>query len=345
MTQMKPRIPALAGLVLVLAACQGQPSATPGDSGAATASPVTTAGATATSVTTFEPPDLEGLIVFTRAGGEYGDETVFVANADGTDERQVAPQTCCPRIAPDGSRILMAASAPGDAGVTVAITDLDGANRTVVPLPGDGLNLGPGAWSPDGTQILFEGWDDADPSRDGLYLGNPDGTGLVRVTDASGLHDLTGDFAPDGSQAVFLRHDPSGPNPGTLFVTPISGGELVQLTPDDFDVQCCFNYRWSPDGNTILFADTAGSLWTVAPDGSSLTELYSDPQGRYAITPAWSPDGTQIMFALDPSADPFAHPANGLYVMEADGSNVRPVLLTDDFKRQPEWIATPVTTE
>jgi hypothetical protein len=32
---------------------------------------------------------LTGHIVFTRAGGEYGDETVYVANADGTGQRRI----------------------------------------------------------------------------------------------------------------------------------------------------------------------------------------------------------------------------------------------------------------
>jgi Tol biopolymer transport system component len=35
------------------------------------------------------------------------------------------------------------------------------------------------------------------------------------------------------------------------------------------------------------------------------------------ITPTWSPDGSQIMFALDPIADDFQHPSNGIYVIDA----------------------------
>ncbi len=35
---------------------------------------------------------------------------------------------------------------------------------------------------------------------------------------------------------------------------------------------------------------------------------------------AWAADGSQIMFTLDSIADEFAHPSNGLYVINAPGA-------------------------
>ncbi|HKG44121.1 MAG TPA: hypothetical protein VKB10_07750 [Gaiellaceae bacterium] len=100
--------------------------------------------------------------------------------------------------------------------------------------------------------------------------------------------------------------------------------------------------RWSPDGTTILFAsargEPEGALWTVRPDGSNLKRLFKDAEGRFAISPAWSPSGDKIMFGLDPTADEFAHPANELYVINADGSDLAVVVDTADFKREPEWV-------
>jgi hypothetical protein len=34
---------------------------------------------------------LEGQILFTRAGGEFGDETVYTMDADANDERRITP--------------------------------------------------------------------------------------------------------------------------------------------------------------------------------------------------------------------------------------------------------------
>jgi hypothetical protein len=41
---------------------------------------------------------LTGHILFTRAGGSYGDEALFVARADGTGQRRISKLevTCCP---------------------------------------------------------------------------------------------------------------------------------------------------------------------------------------------------------------------------------------------------------
>jgi Tol biopolymer transport system component len=128
------------------------------------------------------------------------------------------------------------------------------------------------------------------------------------------------------------------PPPGSLWVLNFDGTRLRQLTPDATKVQCCFNYRWSPDGSKILFADPDGALWTISPNGSGLMKVFQDADGRYAVTPTWSPDASMILFALDPTPNPFAHPPNGLYVIRADGSGLTLVLGGDDFKREPVWV-------
>ena len=62
-----------------------------------------------------------------------------------------------------------------------------------------------------------------------------------------------------------------------------------------------------------------------------------DAEGRYPVQPTWSPDGSLIMFALDPVADKFTHPDNALYVINADGTALRLVIGSPDFKSMPEW--------
>jgi Tol biopolymer transport system component len=59
--------------------------------------------------TTSASPPLTGRILFTRAGGEFGDETVFMVNADGTNERRLTEpgDACCPRLSPDGSQLML----------------------------------------------------------------------------------------------------------------------------------------------------------------------------------------------------------------------------------------------
>src|SRR5205814_1462979 len=113
---------------------------------------------------------LAGHVIFTRAGGDYGDETVFVTKADGTDEQQIGElgDSCCPWATRDGSRVVFTTGAP-DGRASAVTENIDGSQRLVLPLPKGTLSLAAGPLSPDGTLVALEGFDNADHSLDGIY--------------------------------------------------------------------------------------------------------------------------------------------------------------------------------
>ena len=287
---------------------------------------------------------LQGRIIFSRAGGSYGDDVVFFANADGSGQRRLTRfgvSSCCARISRDGQWVLFSAPAAGER-VTTAVIQPSGSGYRLIPLPDKTLNLGPGAWSPDGKRIAFQVWDNSNHRRDGIYIGRAtDGADLKRVTTAKVGADIPGDFSPDGKRLVFFRERPDAQSVGSVWVVNLDGTHLKRLTPDTL-LAGWSGVRWSPDGTKILFAEAhnqpQGALWTVRPDGSHLTKLFQDENGRYPITPTWSPTGAQIMFALDPTSDDFSHPANGLYVINANGTGLRRVIGGRNFKREPDWV-------
>ena len=319
--------------VLLLSACV---SSTPGGSAIPSAS--------ASAAASQPGPGLPGRVVFVRSGGALGDATVvFTANADGSDERQLSgpgDEGCCALATRDGARVLFSTVAP-DGRVTTATVNFDGSERFVIPLPEGTLNLGPGPFSPDGTQIAFEGFVTGEhPQSVGIHISSADGTDLVQITHGG---DIPGDWSPDGTQVLFVRGDPNDLfAPLHLFVVNVDGSEERQLTPEEVSVPCCWGYRWSPDGSRILFADAEGVLWLVNPDGTDLTQLFIDEKvshvRRSAITPTWSPDGSQVMFALAPTPNAFDTSPNGLYVIDADGTGLTLAIGDNTFKREPTWV-------
>ncbi len=316
---------------------QGLPSHS---TAATTSSPMTPSASPASSSTTLPMTALRGRIVFTRAGGPYGDETIFTANADGTEERQVTENgvSCCVRVSPDGRLILHSYPAP-DGRITTAVEMLEDASVHLLPLPDGTANLGPGAWSPDGKRLAVQLWDETDPARDGIYTVALDGSDLTRLTDPD-VADIPGDFSPDGATLIVFRES-STQSVGTLYRVPADGsGPASQISPEGMAVGYG-SVRFSPDGSAVLFQEartsSSGALWIMGPEGANARRLFEDPLGRFVSHPAWSPDGTEIMFALNPIADDFEHRPNGLFVIKADGSNLRQVMGGNDFKREPEW--------
>ncbi len=288
-------------------------------------------------------PNLHGKILFIREGGKYSELTTFTAAANGTHVRRLSDFGEGPRFSPDGTEVMMAGPAPEGQRITAGIVHSDGSHLRTIPLRDPSLNLGAGAWAPDGKQMALEGWDDSNPDRNGVYLvGVPDGTGLVRLT-RNPDHDIPMDFSPDGSQIVFLRAEPdTDPVTGSLYVVNVDGTGLHRITPPGLDVGA--TTRWSPNGKEIVFAgsptEPQGSIRVVQPDGTGLKKVFEDPKGGTAAAPTWSPDGHKIMFALIKASaldTPGLQP-DKVCVIDEDGKGFAVVLDTPDFKSQPDWV-------
>jgi len=78
-----------------------------------------------------------------------------------------------------------------------------------------------------------------------------------------------------------------------------------------------------PSGRLVMQLASGGDIVVVNADGSSLTRLTT------GLDPAWSPDGRQIAFTR------WSEP-QGIYVMNADGSNLRMVYQINGAK-SPTW--------
>jgi Tol biopolymer transport system component len=116
--------------------------------------------------------------------------------------------------------------------------------------------------------------------------------------------------------------------------TIVGGGWIQIIDSDGSNLQTLalggYNPHWSPDGKRLLVARGFGMTIANA-DGTGLSEV--GPLGR---NPNWSPDGRQIVFGAQ---DVFGAPDfTGIYVMNADGTDVRHVSdLRTWLDPQPAW--------
>ena len=104
------------------------------------------------------------------------------------------------------------------------------------------------AWSPDGARIAFASDRTGAPE---LYLMNPDGSNVVRVTTQVGFAWSRLTWSPDSSRVAFsCEVDPGNRD---MCVIGVNGSDLVRLTAGPGIDEWA---AWSPDGSTIAFSTT-----------------------------------------------------------------------------------------
>jgi Tol biopolymer transport system component len=286
-----------------------------------------------------------------RVNGQitYDNDTgVFTANPDGSDARLLVPNGCCGDWSPDGNKLVVPYSL-NDGRIGTATVNADGTGYTAFPIGDPTLNVGcgTGSWSPDGTRLACQIWDDSNPARNGIYIISPaDGSVLTRVTsNPLGGQDSPGGYSPDGTRIVFIRYDANGDSAG-MFVVKTNDGQVRQILPASVILNMGTQSDWSPEGNEIIFSlhvtvHVRGSIWVVHSDGSGPHEIkiqdlpcggsVSDPNGFGCHGVRWSPDGRKIIFAAN-------SPATGrnIYTANADGSGLTQVSF-DGNDDDPAW--------
>ena len=307
-------------LVLILAACTASSGTPPGSD---TSSSVPSTGASAST-----PAEGLGDIVFNR------DAALYTINADGTGERQIRGSWDGIGLSQDGTSLFSPAPGP-DGRLLPLVVAADGSGEYWLPLADPTLQLGIGDWSPDGSRLVFDAWDDADASRKGLYSVSLEGDDLVRLTDPGVRHDwpaYAGAYSPDGDQVLFFRpvaEEDGDAGPMNLCVVNVDGTGFMQLNPPDTQsglVGPSGGSGWAPDGQQVAFVASDEDFWTtdhravfvVNADGSNPVRITEWASG--VLTVQWSPDGQRLALT---TAGPTG--SQEIATVRPDGSELIPV--------------------
>jgi hypothetical protein len=277
---------------------------------------ITGVGITTGALRLPAPPPVNGPIVFGRYVAAVGDTAVLIARPDGTGERVVVPAPAeCPQISPDGTKVAIA----------FGVVNIDGTNRRQFPNTAGNVTLGCSTWSPDGTRLAVEGFNDADRAANGIFLADAEEGGNVArlTTNGQGSNDIPGDWSPDGRQIAFLRGDTDGTT-GTIWVVDVADGTARQVIPDRVEG----GVSWSPDGEWLvagraLAQGQASQFILVRPDGSDLRTIALPEIHNWATTPSFSPDGSALVFNMAVGTSMNAD----IYTMKLDGTDL--VQITD----------------
>ncbi|MDQ3822672.1 MAG: PxKF domain-containing protein, partial [Actinomycetota bacterium] len=181
-------------------------------------------------------------------------------------------------------------------------------------------------WSRDGTQIAFEAFDDSDRRR--IYVTSAHGTGERLVSPASfSSDDAEPSWSPDGTQIAFASTRPFNGS-WHVWVVGADGSGLRQVTTELGTAPA-----WSPDGAEIAYVGPGQAVVAVRPDGTGRREITAPPAGYSDGHPSWSPDGSRLVFTRRPTFGTAAQ----LYVVDADGSNVRQLTFGSAASFFPSW--------
>lgn len=225
-----------------------------------------------------------------------GDDAVWLADADGTNGKrvsQVAPDVNDPAWAPDGTGLVYAATDSTGGSDLYRVAAGGGAPVRLTRVAAE--YIGGTAFSPDGSEILFE----SDHSGKLTLWLVPSGGGepaeLVPGTAGNALH---GRWSPDGSQIAMNLGAEGG---RFIAVLDRATGTVTRLTTEGTDRAP----EWSPDGGEIVYLSQrtgAADLWVVPARGGDPRQLTVDVRPDY--DPVYSPDGRWIAYVSERGGQP-----------------------------------------
>ena len=228
-----------------------------------------------------------------------------------------------------GTPVCHAATCSGSDNSAVWVTYASGAPPRRLTRPPDRYADSGPAWSPDGRTIAFIRRLPTDSGPDdGVYLLDVDsGGGGVRRLTSTRAETRQLAWSPDGRTIAV----------GLVLVDVRTGASTpigTAATASSVDA-----VAWSPDGRLLAFTNHRG-VHVVDAAGAGHPRLVA--AARFVRGVAWSPDGRRLVFAgrrspVRERSEERIEPSTDLYVVRADGRELRRLTATPGPEFSPSW--------
>jgi WD40 repeat protein len=244
-----------------------------------------------------------------------GGELIRVTNDPGDDSS--------PSISLDQGLMVFTSNRDGD--LDLYTTSLDG-SVAVTNLTNTADDEYDPSFSPDGSRIAYTVG--ATLKRD-IFSMAANGSDVIQITDGAEI-DTKASWSPDGQRIAYQSQ--SGGITWDIYET-----DATQLgTPNPLTQNQGLNTdpAWSPDGQRIVFTSNRtgqSEVWVMDIDGTNQVQLTTNG----GLEPSWSPEGLQIAFTRTRFAGQIGDLE--IFVMNEDGTFIRPISNDEFMDRQPHW--------
>jgi Tol biopolymer transport system component/DNA-binding winged helix-turn-helix (wHTH) protein len=254
-----------------------------------------------------------------------GNAQIFVMDADGGNLKQVthnAANSELPTWSPDGSRLVFQTEQDGNWEIYTVSVDGE-----LAQLTDDAADDVSPDWSPDGNRIAFSS------NRHGqqhIYVMNADGSALIQITN-SPAEDTEPAWAPDGKRIAFTSLRDGNKE---IYVMNADGSDPTRLTNDP---GVDSTPRWSIDGKILFTSNRGGQtdIYVMDDGGRNVSRLTRMGASRAA----WSPDGKKVVFVSRSTEMIGSAYWLQVYVIDADGSNLKMITRSPHSTFVPRWSA------
>jgi len=268
---------------------------------------------------------------------------LFIANSDGTNERQLAALSGSDRFSvngpswsPDGKLIACATgSTTGSQRMTISVASVDnGAIKPLTAQQWSGVNRV--AWFADGSGIVFLAAPLMTTDRQIWQLSYPSGEVRRITNDLNSYGDASLGVTSDSAVVVSMQVTRGS----DIWIAPsnaVAASQARQITMRNQRQNGARGMSWMPDGRIVYSSNASDNadIWSMNADGSNQKQLTDDPQAD--VNPVVSPDGRYVVFQSLRAGN------WNIWRMQSDGNNLKQLTSGDndvdpDVTPDGQWV-------